>query len=151
MTVVPEGVTLSVANPECHEVFYHITSIERFATLPEMCSACGQSLYFGGVPSVLKFPRISLTQFLTRILSAPGVEELVEKVEERRSRRDHVDEEMRMTIANSPGFPARAAFARIYRERADGEEYRRLQQLLDRRPGRTEGSLSCQLDLYVEW
>ena len=38
-----------------------------------------------------------------------------------------------------------------YRERADGDEYRRIQQLLIERARGTEGSLTLQLDLYVDW
>ena len=139
------------SNSECHNVFYEIKTVEGFTSLPEHCPACQHPLYVGGIPSVLKFPRVSLQQFLSRTLSAPGVEELIEEARIRRKRREDQDDAFRLNVAGDPTLPARAAFTRIYRERADGDEYQRLQELLDRRARNIEDSLTCQLDLYVDW
>ena len=92
-----------------------------------------------------------MQQFLSRILSAPGVEELIETVEIRRAQRDQEDDFFRSTVNDDAAFAPAAAFARIYRERADGDEYRRIQQLLIERARGTEGSLTLQQDLYVDW
>ena len=131
-------------NHKCFKVWYGTQSLDRFDRLPETCPDCGESMYAEEKPCAKRFARVSLSAYLTRFLAVRGMEQLVEMAESRRCSRETQDDAFRQTLTD-------ISIEKIYRERADGAEYQRLQRLLDAKAQRYADSLTLQLDLYIDW
>ena len=131
-------------NHKCFKVWYEIESIDRFDRLPEKCLDRGESMYAEEQPCAKRFARVSLSAYLTRFLAVRGMEQLVEMAESRRHSRVTQDDAFRQTLTD-------VSMDKIYRERANGAEFQRLQRLLDSKAQRYADSLILQLDLYIDW
>ena len=72
-------------NKNCHHIFFEITGLENFGSLPPICPKCAQPLYntINGKSNALAYPRVPVAFELARILAIPGVESILDNLADR--------------------------------------------------------------------